>query len=95
MTSNTGIPRFIHYATPTHEIFLFKLQILKKFVKFAELNRKLKIPVYLPYYFCGQKGVPEKYLHMVVKINPVYWLKRNQHVEGYKITADNCFKFCE
>ena len=32
-------------------------------------------------------------LYIVVKIKPVNWLKRNQHMTGYKITANNCFKF--
>ena len=27
------------------------------------------------------------------KKNPVYWLKRNQHMAGKKIPANNCFKF--
>ena len=51
----------------------------------------LKIPVYLPNYFCEQKVVQEKYRNMVVKINPVNWLKRNQHMAGKKMPANNCF----
>ena len=39
---------------------------------------------FLPNYFSEQKGVQEKYLNMVVKINPVYWLKRNQHMARKK-----------
>ena len=44
-----------------------KTQNNKKIGKFAELNRKWKIPVFVPNYFRGQKGVPEKNLYMVVK----------------------------
>ena len=51
---------------------------MKKLSMFAEQSRKLKISAYLPNYFSEQKGVQEKFLHMVVKINPVYWMKRNQ-----------------
>ena len=42
---------------------------------FAEQTRKWKISAYLPNYSGEQKGVQEKYLNMVVKINRVYWLK--------------------
>ena len=65
---------------------------MKKLGIFAEQTQKWKIPAYLPNYFSEQKGVQEKYLNMVVKINPVYWLKRNQHMAGEKfrpITALN------
>ena len=65
----------------------------KKFGIFAKQNRKWKIPAYLPNYVSGQKGVQEKYLNMVVKKNPVNWLKRNQHMAGKKIPANNWFKF--
>ena len=64
-----------------------KLKIIKQFGIFAEQNRKWKIPAYLPNYSSGQKGVQEKYLNMVVKINPVYWLKRN-----YSIWQDTKFR---
>ena len=53
----------------------------------------MKNSAYLPNYFSEQKGVQEKYLNMVVKINPVYWLKRNQHMAGKNIMANNWFKF--
>ena len=39
------------------------------FGKFADPNRKWKIPVFIPNYFRWQKGVQDKYLYMVVKIN--------------------------
>ena len=53
----------------------------------------MKIPAYLPNYFSEQKGVQEKSRNMVVKINLVNWLKRNQHMARKKIPANNCFKF--
>ena len=59
-----------------------KSNFKKKFGILAEQNRKWKIPAFLPNYFSGQKGVQENYLHMVLKINPVNWLKRNQHMDG-------------
>ena len=40
-----------------------------EFGKFADPNRKWKIPVFIPNYFRWQKGVQDKYLYMVVKIN--------------------------
>ena len=67
--------------------------MIKKLGIFAEQTPKWKIPAYLPNYFSEQKDVQEKYLNMVVKINPVNWLKRNQHMAGKKIPANNCFKF--
>ena len=65
---------------------------MKKLGIFSEQTQKWKIPTYFPNYFSEQKGGQEKYLNMVVK-NPVYWLKRNQHMAGKKIPANNCFKF--
>ena len=75
-------PRTIHFTTATYKVIAKKRDIIKKTGTFAELNRKWKIPAYLPNYFSGQKGVQEKYLYMVVKINPVNGLKRNQHMAG-------------
>ena len=65
--------------------------MMNKLSIFAEQTPKWKIPAYLPNYFSEQKDVQEKYLNMVVKINPVNWLKRNQHMAGKKIPAINCF----
>ena len=48
-----------------------KSKLWKKSGIFAELNLKWKVPAHFPNYFNVQKGVQEKYLHMVVKINPV------------------------
>ena len=67
--------------------------MLKKYGTFAELTRKWKIPAFLPNYFSGQKGVQEKSLNMVVKKNPVYWMKKSQNMAGKKIPANYCFKF--
>ena len=58
---------------------------MKKLGIFAKQAWKWKIHAYLPNYFSEQKGVQEKYLNMVVKMNPVYWQKINQHMAGKKI----------
>ena len=82
-TSSAGIPGSIQ-ATPTYELTTQITKKMKKLGIFAEQTRKWKIPAYWPNYFSEQKGVQEKCLNMVVKINPVYWLKRNQHMTGKK-----------
>ena len=74
-TSDTRIPRSTHYSRLLQRMFEKKLKI-------SQTKPKKKIPVYVLNYFSGQKGVQEKYLHMVVKIKPVYWLKRKQHMAG-------------
>ena len=64
-TSDTRIPRSTHYSRLLQRMFEKKLKI-------SQTKPKKKIPVYVLNYFSGQKGVQEKYLHMVVKIKPVY-----------------------
>ena len=74
--------------------FHYKIFVpIQTFCNLSLKNRNWKILCILLNYFRGQKGVLENYLHMVVKINPVNWRKRNQHMAGKKLPAINCFKF--
>ena len=71
MTPGAELPRSTNYAVPTFNAILKKSKLWKKSGIFAELNLKWKVPAHFPNYFNVQKGGREKYLHMVVKINPV------------------------